>query len=92
VKVSKIAGGIAAFIVAAGVIWTTSLNAFDTAHKEFVTVGKLVEEFTKMELREIKKEIRRLEFIKATEGLTVRQEWELTDLYDQLEDLQCVPC
>ena len=87
-KVSKIAGGVAAFIVAAGVIWTTSLDAFDTAHKDYVTVGSLEQAFNKQELRDTKKEIRRLEYEKQNGGLTDREQWELTDLYDELEDLQ----
>ena len=87
-KVSKIAGGVAAFIVAAGVIWTTSLNAFDTAHKDYVTIGSLEKAFNAQDLREVKKEIRRLEYEEQHGGLSDREQWELSDLYDELEDLQ----
>ena len=87
-KVSKIAGGVAAFIVAAGVIYTTSLGAFDKAHMEYVTVGALEKAFNAQDLRDVKKEIRRLEYLKGQGTLTDRQQWELTDLYDELEDLQ----
>ena len=87
-KASKIVGGIAAFIVAAGVIYTTSLSAFDKAHLEYVTVGALEKAFNAQDLRDVKKEIRRLEYLEGHGGLTDRQQWELTDLYDESEDLQ----
>ena len=87
-KASKIVGGVAAFIVAMGVIYTTSLSAFDTAHEDYITIGSLEQAFNKQELRDIKKEIRRLEYEKDRGGLSDREQWELSDLYDELEDLQ----
>ena len=88
VKASKIVGGVAAFIVAAGVIWTTSSDAFDKAHQDYVTIGSLEEAFNKQDVRDIKKEIRRLEYEQSHGGLSDREQWELSDLYDELEDLQ----
>ena len=87
-KASKIVGGVAAFIVASGVVWTTSLDAFESAHADYVTIGALEQAFNKQDLRDIKKEIRRLEYQQQNGGLTDRQQWELSDLYDELEDLQ----
>ena len=87
-KVSKIVGGIAAFIVASGVIYTSSLNAFDTAHDEFITVNELSEVFDDRRVAEIKKFIRRMQWQENNGGLTPQQQWELSDAYDELEDLQ----
>ena len=88
IKASKVVGGVAAFILASGVIYTTTLSAFDSAHKDYVTINALTEAFNKQELRDIKKSIRRLEYLQQSEGLTDRQQWELTDLYDELEALE----
>jgi ATP-dependent DNA ligase len=88
VKASKIVGGLAAFIVASGVIYTTSLSAFDDAHKEFVTVGQLAEVFDNQDLKKVKKRIRRLEWQQNNGGLNPEEQWELSDLYDEQEDLQ----
>ena len=88
IKCSKIVGGIAAFIVAAGVIWTTSLSAFDNAHSDFVTSSGLSDAFLKQDIRELKKSVRRLKYLQQSEGLTDRQQWELDDAQDELDDLQ----
>ena len=103
VKISKIAGGIAGFIIAIGIIWAFSLSAwenahgdyvpvkgdtFDEIHADFITVGALIEAFDKQALKKVKKIIRRLEYQQANGGLTERQQWELSDAYDELEDLQ----
>ena len=88
IKTSKIVGGIAASIVAAGVIYSTTVDAWTNAHADFVTVGALVEAFDDQRAAGVKKFIRRLEWQQDNGGLTPQQQWELSDAYDELEDLQ----
>ena len=87
-KASKIAGAIAGTIVAVGVIYTSSISAFDSAHKDYVTVGELAKVFESQDEKELKKFIRRLEWQVNNGGLTPQQQWELSDAYDELEDMQ----
>ena len=55
---------------------------------EYVPVTGLSEEFNLRDIRDLKKDIRLFEYDKKNGGLTDRQEWELEQLYNDLEDLQ----
>ena len=58
------------------------------ADHEYVPVSGLSKEFTQRDIRDLKKDIRLFEYDKKNGGLTDRQEWELEQLYNDLEDLQ----
>lgn len=51
---------------------------------EFVPISS----FTKMQLRETNKEIRELKWLKDNGGLTPRQQWQLEQLYGDVEELK----
>lgn len=87
IKASKITGGIAAFIVAAGVIYGTSVDAFDKAHEGFVTVGQLSDVFLQEDIKNTRKLIRLLEWQRDNGGLTEREEFLLQDAYNELDEL-----
>ena len=55
---------------------------------EYVPVGALQKAFQERDIRDIKRRIRQLEWIRDNGGLTDRQAWELNDLRHELEDLQ----
>lgn len=55
---------------------------------EYVPVGALQKAFQERDIRDIKRDIRKLEWLQNNGGLTDRQAWELDDLRNELEDLQ----
>lgn len=56
--------------------------------REYVPVGALQKAFTERDIRDIKRDIRELEWQRDNGGLTDRQAWRLNDLKHELEDLQ----
>ena len=74
-------------------IAATLTGAAGTAGKywmdqEYVPVGALQKAFQERDIRDLKRRIRQLEWLKQNGGLSDRQEWELNDLRHELEDLQ----
>lgn len=55
---------------------------------EYVPVGALQKAFNERDIRDIKRDIRELEWQRDNGGLTDRQTWRLNDLKNELEDLQ----
>ena len=55
---------------------------------EYVPVSGLSEEFNQRDIRDLKKDIRLFEYDKDNGGLSDREQWELEQLYNDLEDLQ----
>lgn len=47
-----------------------------------------VSSFVKKEIRDVKKMIRELEYDKQSRGLSEREQWELDQLYNDVEELQ----
>ena len=55
---------------------------------EFVSVSSLEEAFEARDKKEIKRQIRSYEYDRDHGGLTDKEEWELDQLYDELEELE----
>ena len=64
----------------AGTVW-----ALDT---RYITIGTFEKALNKSELRNIKRDIRKLEYLKKHGQITPQQEWELEGLYQEMGELQ----
>jgi len=58
------------------------------AENEFITVGSFEQAFNKKEMRDLKSDIRELEYLKQKGLATERQLWKLEDLKQELESIQ----
>jgi len=85
-------GAVAAIIISIGVIWTgtvTALDAFEKYHDDrWITIAGLEKIFSDRDLKALKKQIKEYEWLKNNGGLTDKQQWELGEMYDDLEDAQ----
>lgn len=63
-----------------GAVW-----ALDT---RYITVGSFEKALNKVEVRDIKRQIRKLEYLKNHGLITPQQEWELDGYYQELEEIQ----
>lgn len=55
---------------------------------EYVTIGSVQEAFTKRDITLLKRQIRKLEYLRKKGIITDAQDWELQGLYQELEELQ----
>jgi hypothetical protein len=83
-----IAGVIGSLVViGSGSAWAynTAIEAFDS---RYVTIAGLQKLFNDRDLKILKKQIKEYEWLKNHGGgLTERQEWELGEMYDELEEM-----
>jgi hypothetical protein len=82
-----IAGVIGSLVViGSGSAWAynTAIEAFDS---RYVTIAGLQKLFSDRDLKILKKQIKEYEWLKNNGGLTDRQEWELGEMYDELEEM-----
>ena len=85
--------GIAVVVASLTTIGTGSAWAFNTAIEAFdsryVTISSLKQLFNERDLKLLKQKIKEYEWIKNHgSGLTDRQQWELGEMYDELESAQ----
>jgi len=75
-------GAVATALVAISVpaVW-----ALDT---RYVTVGSVEQAFLTRDIRDLKRQIRKLEFLKATNEITEAETWEMNGLKGELEELK----
>lgn len=71
--------------VALTAIVVPTVWALDT---RYVTVASVEHAFLTRDIRDIKRMIRKLEFLKTTDAITDAQAWELNDLKGELEELK----
>lgn len=55
---------------------------------EYVPIGSLEKAFNERDIRDIKRMIRKLEYLKQHNKITPQEQWELQGLYQELDDLQ----
>ena len=65
--------------IGAGTVW-----ALDT---RYITIGSFEKALNKSQVRNIKRDIRKLEYLKQHGQITPQQEWELEGLYQELGEL-----
>ena len=73
--------------IGGGTAWAynTTVEAFDS---RYVTIAGLQKLFNDRDLKILKKQIKEYEWLKNHGGgLTERQEWELGEMYDELEEM-----
>ena len=73
-------------VIGGGTAWAynTTVEAFDS---RYVTIAGLQKLFNDRDLKILKKQIKEYEWLKNNGGLTDRQEWELGEMYDELEEM-----
>lgn len=54
---------------------------------EYVPIGSLEKAFNARDVRDIRRMIRKLEYLKQNGQITPQQEWELQGLYNELGEL-----
>jgi len=54
---------------------------------EYIPVGALQKAFDERDVRDLKRDIRKLEWLKKNGQITPQQDWELEGLYKDLGDL-----
>jgi hypothetical protein len=84
-------GWVAGIFLSIGIIWTgiaTAIDEFTDYHdSRWVTIAGLNELFNDRDLKILKDNIKEYEWIKNNGGgLTDKQEWELGEMYDDLEE------
>ncbi len=82
---------VAGIFISIGVIWTgvaTAIDKFTAYHDaRWVTIAGLVQIFDARDLKLLKAKIKEYEWIKNHGGgLTAKQEWELGEMYNDLEE------
>lgn len=81
---------VAGIIISIGVIWTgtvTAIDKFVEFHDDrWITIGALQKIFDARDLKLLKKQIKEYEWLKNHGGLTDKQQWELGEMYDALEN------
>lgn len=55
---------------------------------EFVPIGSVEQAFNKRDQRDIKRMIRKLEYLESNNQITEAQRWELNGLREELEELE----
>ena len=80
-KVVILLGGVAAAVSA---ITVTTVWALDT---RYITIGGFQADQLKRDVRDLKRDIRKLEYLKKAGDATDRQLWEVDDLNQELDEL-----
>lgn len=83
-KVAKVIILLGAIAGAVSAITVTTVWALDT---RYITIGGFQADQLKRDVRDLKRDIRKLEYLKNAGEATDRQLWELDDLTQELEEL-----
>lgn len=78
-------GVAASALVVVAALWGGVVWAMDT---RYITVGTFEKALNDSDARYLKRQIRKLEYLKQHGSITPQQEWELDGLYQELEELQ----